>query len=244
MNSNPDRRLVIVAFLVASVLMLAFGLSYRVLAARLNGPVTAAPISPEAVAQFPTRIGNWEGEEVPIDEAIVRATDTDAHISRRYTARGGLDAVSLYVACGVRLRDLMPHRPEVCYTGAGWTVMDHDTAELPVPDGNDLPCSVYQFSRGVLRAERILVLYYYFVDGQYCRDVSLLRSTAWRGATQADYVAQIQIMTPITSTSDAQDARRRASAFAVDSAHAIADLFEDPSTLHSLDEPNDTPTQQ
>lgn len=227
----------------ASLLMLAFGISYRVLAARLEGSVTTTPISPAAVAQFPMQVGDWSGREVPIDEAVVRATDTDAHISRQYSRRGGLDAVSFYVACGVRVRDLMPHRPEVCYTGAGWTVVEHHVVELAVPDGNNLPCSVYQFSRGALRTERVFVLYYYLVDGRYCQDVSLLRSQAWRGSGTVGYVAQVQVMTPVASASDAQAARERVSTFAVESARATADLFKDPSTLHDPNKPHEIPPQ-
>lgn len=243
-TDHSTHRLATCAAAAAGLLMLAFGVSYRVLAARLEVPVTTAPISPAAVAQFPMRIGDWSGEEVPIDEAVVRATDTDAHISRRYLRRSGLEAISFYVACGVRLRDLMPHRPEVCYTGSGWTVVEHHVVELAVPDGNDLPCSVYQFSRGALRAERVFVLYYYLVDGRYCQDVSLLRSQAWRGSGTVGYVAQVQVMTPVASASDAQAARERVSAFAIESARAVAELFKDSSTLHDpTNKTDDAPSQ-
>lgn len=242
-DGDPMHKPALYAAAAASLLMLAFGISYRVLAARLEGPVTTTPISPAAVAQFPMQIGDWSGREVPIDDAVVRATDTDAHISRQYSRRGGLEAVSFYVACGVRARDLMPHRPEVCYTGAGWTVVEHHVVELAVPDGNNLPCSVYQFSRGALRAERVLVLYYYLVDGRYCQDVSLLRSQAWRGSGTVGYVAQVQVMTPVASASDAQAARERVSTFAVESARATADLFKHASTLHDPNKPHDVTPQ-
>ena len=66
------------AAVAAGCLMLVFGLAYRVVAAKLDGPVGTTPISQEALARFPMQLGDWVGEDVPMDEAIARATDTDA----------------------------------------------------------------------------------------------------------------------------------------------------------------------
>lgn len=106
-SEKPNRRPVIAAAVVASGLMLVFGLTYRVVAARLEASPDTAPISPDALAKFPLRIDDWTGEEVALDEAIVRATDTDAHLNRRYSHSGGLGAVSdLYGSKEQELQDL------------------------------------------------------------------------------------------------------------------------------------------
>lgn len=225
-SKESNRRPVIVAAVAASVLMLVFGLAYRVLAARLEAPVNTTPISPDALGRLPLQIGDWTGVDVPMDEKLVQATDTDAHLNRRYTRRGGLDTVSFYVASGVKARDLMPHRPEVCYTGAGWTLVDRRSVELPLNAAVKLPCNVLQFSRGALNTEKIVVLDYYLVDGQYCADVSLLRSKAWRGSGTVRYVAQVQIVAPIAATASAEVAIRAVSDFAVASATWTAELFD------------------
>lgn len=222
----PNRQSVIVAATAASFLMLVFGIGYRVLAARLAAPVNTAPIDPAVVEQFPMQIGGWTGREVPLDEAIVRATDTDAHLNRRYSRHSGMESVLLYVACGVKARDLMPHRPEVCYTGSGWTLMDRRSVNLPLSDGIELPCNLMQFARGALNTEKVMVLYYYIVDGKYSRDVSLLRSKAWRGSGTVGYVAQVQVVVPITAMLTADSAQRTVSDFAGESASLIARLFE------------------
>ena len=229
MAKNPkiNRKPVIIAAATASFLMLIFGLGYRVLAARLAAPVNTTPISPEALQRLPLQIGGWMGQDVPLDDAIARATDTDAHINRRYSRQGGLKSVLLYIASGVRARDLMTHRPEVCYTGNGWTRMDRRALELPLSDGMILPCNVLQFSRGALNTQRVMVLDYYLVDGQYCRDVSLLRSKAWRGSGTVDYVAEVQIVVSIVATQTADSAQTIVSDFAVESAPLIAELFKD-----------------
>jgi EpsI family protein len=231
-SDRSSRRRVIAAAVAASCLMLVFGLTYRVLAGRLAGPAATAPIDPATVGRFPMQIGEWTGQDVPIDEATVRATDTDAHINRRYTRPGAFESVTLYVACGVKARDLMPHRPEVCYTGNGWTLADKRSDELALSDGTKLPCNIMEFSRGGFSTQRIVVLDYYIVDGQYCSDVSLLRSKAWRGSGAVKYVAQVQVVTSVTATTTAESAMRLVSVFADESAASLAGLFK-----HEEEEP-------
>jgi len=223
-NQNP--RPVMIAAITASFLMLILGLGYRVLAARLSAPLNTTPISQDALKLLPLQISDWTGREVPLDEAIVRATDTDAHVNRSYSRNNSLEFVSLYIATGVKARDLMPHRPEVCYTGAGWTLIDKDSLELPLSDGTELSCNIMQFSRGTLTTKKVVVLDYYIVDGQYSSDVSLLRSKAWRGSGTVRYVAQVQIVTPISPNQTADSATKTVSTFAVESASLIAQLFE------------------
>ena len=224
-NQNP--RPVMIAVITASLLMFIFGLGYRVLAACLAAPVNTTPISPAVLARFPMQIGDWTGREVPLDEAIVRATDTDAHVNRSYSRNNGWEHVSLYVAAGVKTRDLAPHNPDTCYTGAGWTRMDKHSMKLPISDGTALPCKIMQFSRGIMTTNKIVVLDYYIVDGEYCSNVSLLRSKAWRGSGTVRYVAQVQIVTSIQSNQTVDSATKIVRAFAVDSAPLIRQLFRD-----------------
>ena len=123
MEDNLSRRPVVVTVIMASSLMLSFGLAHRIVAARLAAPVTTTPIARQALKRFPMQIAGWTGQDVPLDEAIVSNTGTDAHVSRRYSRRNGLESVSLYVACGVDLREVMLHRPQRCYPGAGWMLV-------------------------------------------------------------------------------------------------------------------------
>jgi EpsI family protein len=241
---GSNRQPAIAAALAAACLMLVFGLAYRVVAARLEAPSDTTPISPVALARFPMQIGDWTGEDVALDEAIVRQTDTDAHLNRRYLRHGGLEAVSFYIASGVKARDLMPHRPEVCYAGAGWTLADRRSIELSLSDSTKLPCNVMQFSRGALNTQKVVVLDYYLVDGQYCADVSLLRSKAWRGQGAVRYVAQIQIVAPITEARNAQAATKLVSDFAAESAVLTVSLFDDSKTNQSEGELHESPKGQ
>lgn len=231
----------IVAAVVASCLMLVFGLTYRVVAARLDASINTTPISPDALTRFPLQIGDWTGVEVPMDEAIARATDTDARLNRRYTRRSGFESITFYIASGVKARDLMPHRPEVCYAGAGWTLMDRRSVKLPLDNATVLPCNIMQFSRGVLNPQKVIVLDYYLVDGQYSADVSLLRWKACLGSGTIRYVAQIQIIAPITATVNAEAAVQTLRGFAIESAALTAALFDSPESSRNEGELHEPP---
>jgi EpsI family protein len=229
-------RPVIIAAVTATLMMFVFGVVHRTLAARLTTD-NVSPMASDSLDKFPMQIGDWTGQDVPLDETVIEATDTDAHISRNYFRNNKSDSVWLYVAAGRRSRDLMPHRPEVCYIGSGWTRTGKNLVELPVSNGTTLPCNVFQFSKGALVSNRVLVLNYYLVDGQFCRDVSLLRSKIWQGSGMVHYVAQIQIVTPVTVEKSAETAAKVAEDFARLSALSVLEALEsasgskDPNTI-------------
>jgi EpsI family protein len=224
-KNNQNYRSVIIAAVTAFFLVLAYGLTYHALAARLAPPVSTALIAPEALEEFPSHIGDWVGEDIPMDEAIIQATGTDAHLSRQYSRKNGLEAVSVFVGCGAGAYERVIHRPEICYARAGWTLMSQTALELALNDGTKLPCSLFQFQRGGLRVERETALHYYVVDGQCSDNLTPLQSKLWRLGASANYIARVLIVAPSNTSPDS--ATRTVSAFAVDSADAVARLFDD-----------------
>ena len=224
-SDNANRRMVVVAAIAASFLVLIFGLTHRALLARLVVFENKTPIDPAALERFPLQIAGWMAQDVPVDEAIVDATGTDAHISRRYSRNGDLESVSLYVACGVNAYKVLSHRPPACYIAAGLSLVDSRSKELLLNDGIKLPCSISQFFHGVLDTKKVTVLHYLIADGQYFGDVSVSLYQAGRGIRSVGYVAQVQIIASTESLTDDSTARL-VSAFAVDSASSIARLFE------------------
>ena len=227
-NATTGKRGMAIAVAAAISLLIATGVGYRVLAWHLAGPGGGTPLPPGALERLSMQIGNWVGQDVKLTEAVVEATDTDAHINRRYLRNNRAESVSLYVAYGVRARDLMPHRPEVCYPGNGWTLKDTRDAELLLADGVKLQCRVLRFARVGLATENVTVLNYYIVDGRYCPDVSLLRSKAWQGQSSIRYMAQVQISCSGRGQQSPESSVGSVRAFATDSARAIHDLFSHP----------------
>lgn len=223
-NDNANRRMVVVAAIAASFLVLIFGLMHRALVARLVFFENKIPIDPTALERLPLQIDGWTGQDVPLDEAIVDATGTDAHISRRYSRSSGLESISLYIACGINAYEVLGHRPPDCYTAAGLPLVDRRSMELLLDDGIKLPCSIFRFFHSRLDTEKVTVLHYTVVDGQYFGYVSgsLLRAARFQAV---GYVAQVQIIAS-TESLTTDSATRLVSGFAVDSALSIAQLFE------------------
>ena len=78
----------VTAIAVAAGLLAAGGAGYRILAGYLARPTDSVPMSSEELNRLPLQIGRWVGKNVPVDEAIVRATDSDAVINRTYSRPG------------------------------------------------------------------------------------------------------------------------------------------------------------
>ena len=212
------------AALAAAVLLAGTGVGFRSLGHYL-GATDQIPLPIGTLSRIPLQVGQWEGQDVAMDEAIRRATDTDDLVNRHYTRDGGRELVALYVACGVKARDLMPHRPEVCYPGAGWMLSSSDDLELALADGSALACRLLRFSKGGFDLRQIAVVNYYIVDGQYCPDVSLLRSKSWWGSRGVGYMVQVQITCWADGLRDLEAAEASARAFATESAEAIASIL-------------------
>jgi EpsI family protein len=219
------RRSQYVAIAMAIVLLVGSGVGHRLLAARYARLAESREIPPGTLSRLPLSLGDWSGQEAPLDPAIIKATDTDDHLSRIYTRSSDGERISLWVAYGVRFRDLAPHRPEVCYTGVGWILEGEERSEVATPSGESLACRILTFRRSGLEGGRAMVLNYYLVDGQAAADVGLLRSYAWQLDYAARYVAQVQIV--CTDSGRGMPAREVLSDFAAVSAPGIRGLLED-----------------
>ncbi|MBN1972645.1 MAG: EpsI family protein [Sedimentisphaerales bacterium] len=224
-DNGINTKRVISAAIAVIFLMFVFGLTHRILAEKLVYSEQMPPINPDDLAKFPMEIGLWKGQEAPLPESIIEATDTDAHISRNYFRNNGLESIGLYVAFGQKTRDLIPHRPEVCYIGAGWARLGLPrSVELSLDDGTRLPCSIMQFSKGT---SKTMILDYYIVDGRFFSDISSVRLKIWRGSGAVSFIAQVQIVSPVSYIQNAESTERIISAFAVESAPLLIRLLED-----------------
>jgi hypothetical protein len=171
-------------------------------------------------------IGNWIGQDVPLDETVIPRTDADTLINRRYLRDDGSGPIDLYIACGTRVNELMQHQPDVCYKGAGWKLADYRHADLQIDNQAKLSCEIFQFQRTDLTSERTVVLHYFIADGRHYGSISLFRSRVWRIFGAVDYAAQVQIAASC-ETSSIESVTKAVCDFAVDSAPLIGGVFRD-----------------
>ncbi len=189
---GQNHKEVIAAAALAGLAMCLFGLIYRVVAA----PVRKTPLDQQTLQGFPLQIGEWAGQESPIDPAIRKEIDADSYVNRRYSRQNGRESISLYLPCGTNASALLQHVPENCYVGRGWTLVDRRPVVLPLDGGRKLPCSIVQFARGGLDLRRLVLLHFLMADGEYFMTFSdIARAKGWRHFAGISYAAQVQIVT-------------------------------------------------
>lgn len=69
--------------------------------------------------RVPWKLGAWEGQPVELDARQLAVSEAVANLSRRYVNRRTGTEISVMVLCG-RGGPIAVHRPDVCYTGAGF----------------------------------------------------------------------------------------------------------------------------
>ena len=80
------------------------------------------------VADFPMTIGQWQGTELPLSDLDYKILETKNLFVRDYKNTAG-QTVQLYVVYSEDNRKVS-HPPEVCYMGAGVTIIDKSLIDL------------------------------------------------------------------------------------------------------------------
>ena len=185
-------------FWIVAILLLIFaGITYRVLASKLE-LITKTPIMlPVPLRMFPTQVGNWSGIDVPIPPNVQRIAGNDDYLNRQYTNTLTNSWADIYVAYTARPRTMIGHRPEICYVGGGWIHDSTLSSEVMTRSGRTIPCSIHRFHWPSAEGQELVVLNFYIVNGQVTADESVFTGVGWRtpniAGNLARYVAQVQI---------------------------------------------------
>ncbi len=112
--------------------------------------------------EFPTAIEIWRGEDLPFEDAVVRATGADDYINREYL--GGVRPVELYIGYYKNQRSAdRIHSPKNCLPGSGWEPVSSAQLEIGSLDGLPVVVNEYVVEQGT---KRDLVLYWYQMHGR------------------------------------------------------------------------------
>lgn len=197
-KTKSPKKITISSALILSILVLVlFGIGYRVLGYRLK-LITSTPIAlPVPLSEFPVQIGGWVGKDVPIPENIQRVANNDDFLNRLYVNKAGNQWANVYVAYSARPRTMRGHRPEVCYKGGGWVHDSSEETEVISESGTKIACFIHRFHMPNPNNEERVVLNFYIVNGQLTIDESCFSGVGWRtpniAGDPARYVAQVQI---------------------------------------------------
>jgi len=201
---NPGGYLFWGVWFLAVLALLLSGAAYRVMASRLK-LITGTQVKlPVALSNFPLEVGGWVGRDVPISETVQRVAGNDDFVNRLYVKEMEELWANVYIAYSARPRNMLGHRPQVCYVGGGWVHDGTQKSEFTTNLGRRVPCLVHRFHRPAPETEEIVVLNFYVVNGQFTNDESVFSGLGWRtpniGGNPARYVAQVQIGSALIRT--------------------------------------------
>ena len=209
-------------WLLAVLMLLSAGITYRVLASRLKLVVDTPITLPVPLSDFPTRIGNWTGTDTPLSETIRRVAGNDDYLNRLYINKSNGQWVNVYIAYTARPRTMLGHRPDICYVGGGWVHDSTEQAKFISSFGRHVPCLIHRFHMPAPRNDAMVVLNYYILNGHITNDDRGFSGIAIRTPNiegdLARYVAQIQISSILENS--VRDAAK-------DMAELVLDFFPD-----------------
>lgn len=105
----------------------------------VNSDITEAAARLEHV---PTTFGDWEGQDLHMDEEQLKRAGAAGHVQRTYRNRVTGDQVILTLLCGQR-GPLALHPPTVCFIGAGWN-LEQQPKRHTLTDGDETPLGDFQ----------------------------------------------------------------------------------------------------
>ncbi|MBN2022629.1 MAG: EpsI family protein [Pirellulales bacterium] len=190
---------------ITVAVVVGIGIGSQVLLVASGSKKAVAP--PEhTLSSLPLEIGSWRGEEVPIaDERREEAIGADETINRRYRNASG-DSISLHAACFVKFDRSVPHSPDVCYPGNGYTKITDKTVELPCSEGAPGRAKLVAFE---MNGRRVYVLFWFQLGDQICLgidDMAAARRELRPRSTEWPSILKFLLETPIDDL-EADEAR-------------------------------------
>lgn len=140
--------------------------------------------------QFPARLGDWTGKDEPMDPRLFEAIRAEATVNRVYQEETG-SRLAIQVAAFAGNETTLPHRPQGCYTKAGWSIADQKEVPIRVADQPPRPAQLLAFEQ---EGQRIHVLYWYQFGEAHVLDYDGLRRERWKLFGQRIWPPLVKVM--------------------------------------------------
>ena len=210
------------AWILAVALLILAGIGYQLAASQLDTLISSPVRLPVPLKEFPMKVGNWIGTDVPISETVLKVAANDDYLNRLYENAVSRQRANIYVAYSARPRTMLGHRPKVCYQTNGWIHDRTDNIKIISRFGREVPSLLHRFHKTGLESKEIVVLNFYIVNGRITDDERVFTGLNWRTPNLdgeiARYVTQIQISSVLENS---------AIALAKDLTDLILDYFPD-----------------
>ena len=113
---------------------------------------------------FPMQLGEWQGEDSPVDERTYEILETRNVLSRNYLNEKG-EGVHLLLVGSHRDRRVA-HPPEVCYLGSNYIILNEAQSEIQIKDVS-VPVKTFTARHERKRGAQAEVLYLYKVGDRF-----------------------------------------------------------------------------
>jgi EpsI family protein len=159
MRGNISIRVIIACALI--------GLTWGGLVVVMKGRHVDTVLPKWNLADLPLQLGNWVGEDAPLDKKLNDATGAASIVNRVYRNPAGIQ-VTLHFAVFKDPNEGIGHNPVSCYDSAGWVPKESDKETMldteEEKDNSQIQTGVWERSDG--NGERCLVGYWYEL-GEY-----------------------------------------------------------------------------
>jgi EpsI family protein len=115
------------------------------------------------VSDFPMKVGQWVGKDLPMDERAFEILETRNLVLREYTR--GSEKVYLYIIYSQDNRKVS-HPPEVCLEGSGITVVNKEKVPLELFNGE----KIFTNELRVEKEGAVNLMLYWYKAGNYYTD--------------------------------------------------------------------------
>jgi hypothetical protein len=125
--SNMFREVPIILCVLAIV-----GLTYA--ESRISGRFEGSDLSEDQftamLKNVPDDIGDWHGEDLPVDETVRKTAGARGYVSRAYRNASTGDEVKLWLIVG-HSKDIVRHTPDICYPSSGFKKRADENSKQP-----------------------------------------------------------------------------------------------------------------
>jgi len=156
-----SRTLLPAALALIAIVSLSFYEGYA-MKDRWNEPGIEAKQLGERFAQVPLDIGDWKGEDLPVDEIVRNTAGAVDYVSRRYTNVLTGKEVVLWLIVG-HSRDIVRHTPNICYPSSGFRQLGSNLRHLiNIESGNEAEFFTSKFEKEDALSRRIERVFWTF----------------------------------------------------------------------------------
>jgi hypothetical protein len=106
-------------------------IGFTVAEARMSGRFQGSDMTEEQFAALlknvPTKIGDWVGEDLPVEDQVKKTAGARGYVSRSYKNAITGETVTVWLIVG-HSKDVVRHTPDVCYPSSGFKTVSPENS--------------------------------------------------------------------------------------------------------------------